>query len=76
MRFSKLGEKGRAVKEQVASALNNWEPRKNKPIKIVDVRQDMATDAPGTLEVVVKTHDRKRWSVRIDHGTFIDAVSF
>lgn len=74
MRIRELGEKGRLVKEQIASALKNWEPRQNKPIKIVDVRPDMQTDQAGTLQVVVKTRDRKQWKIRIDHGTFVEAA--
>lgn len=74
MRIRELGEKSRLVKEQIASALKNWEPRQNKPIKIIDVGPDIQTNQAGTLQIVVKTRDRKRWIIRIDHGTFVDAT--
>lgn len=75
MRLNELGEKGRQlVKMQITSALANWEHRRNKPIKIVDVLPDMTTDRGGTLQVVVQTRDRKQWKVRIDHGTFVEAA--
>lgn len=75
MKLRELGEKGsQMVKRQIASALASWEPRGNKPIQIVDVQQDMQTDEGGTLQVVVKTRDRKQWKVRINHGTFVEAA--
>lgn len=74
MKIRELGEHGKAVKEQVAQALKTWPPRENKPLHIVDVRQDMETDTPGTLQIVVKTWKRTFWKVRINHGTFVDAA--
>ena len=73
MRIHELGEHAKAVKIQVAQALELWPPRENKPLRIIDVRQDMETDMAGTLQVVVKTFKRKFWKVRINHGTFVDA---
>lgn len=74
MKMSELGLDGLKVKRLVHKALNSWEPRQNRKVRVVDVKHDMQTDRGGTVQAVVITSDRKRWYVRIDHGTFVEAA--